>query len=80
MPRPRSEQKTARRAGDGMAEINRSLVDLFTEQARHNVQLFQALAQPTNWGKAPSSRASSCAPASSGQLSSPGAMSRSARP
>jgi hypothetical protein len=47
------EQKTARRAGEGMAEINRSLVDLLTEQAQHNVQLFQALAQPANWRKGP---------------------------
>jgi hypothetical protein len=47
------ERKTARRAGDGVAEINQSLVDLLTEQTKHNVQLFQALAQPANWGKGP---------------------------
>ena len=47
------ERKTARRAGDGVAEINQSLVDLLTEQAKHNVQLFQALAQPANWRKGP---------------------------
>ena len=48
-----AEQKTARRAGDGVAEINQSLVELLTEQTKHNVQLFQALAQPANWGKGP---------------------------
>jgi hypothetical protein len=47
-----AERKTARRAGDGVAEINQSLVELFTEQAKHNVQVLQALAQPANWGKA----------------------------
>ena len=46
-----AERKTAHRAGDGVAEINQSLVDLLTEQTKHNVQLFQALAQPANWGK-----------------------------
>jgi hypothetical protein len=46
------ERKTARCAGDGMAEINRTLVDLLAEQTRHNVQVFQALAQPANWGEA----------------------------
>ena len=45
-------QKIAGRAEAGMAEINRSLVELLNQQARHNVQLFQTLAQPTNWGKA----------------------------
>ena len=35
-----------------MTEINQSLVELLNQQARHNVQLFQTLAQPTNWGKA----------------------------
>ena len=47
------ERKTARRAGDGVAEINQSLVDLLTDQTKHNVQLFQALAQPANWRKGP---------------------------
>jgi hypothetical protein len=47
------EQKAARRAGDGVVELNRSLVELLTEQAKHNVQLFQALAQPANWRKGP---------------------------
>src|SRR3954451_9016103 len=46
------EQKTARRAGEGMTKLNQSLVDLLTEQAKHNVQVFQALAQPANWSKA----------------------------
>ena len=45
-------QNTARRAQEGMAEINQSLLDLFNEQARHNVQVLQTLAQPANWGKA----------------------------
>ena len=35
-----------------MAEINQSLLDLLNEQARHNVQVVQTLAQPANWGKA----------------------------
>jgi hypothetical protein len=48
-----AEQKTARHAVTGAAEINQSLVELLTEQTKHNVQLFQALAQPTNWGKGP---------------------------
>ena len=47
------ERKTARRAGDGVAEINQSLVELLTDQTKHNVQLFQALAQPANWRKGP---------------------------
>ena len=47
-----AERKTPYRAGDGVAEINQSLVDLLTEQTKHNVQVFQALAQPANWGKA----------------------------
>jgi hypothetical protein len=46
-------QKIAGRAEVGMTEINQSLVELLTEQTKHNVQLFQALAQPTNWGKGP---------------------------
>ena len=45
-------QTTARRAGSGMAEINQSLLDLLNEQARHNVQVLQTLAQPANWSKA----------------------------
>ena len=45
-------RKPPRRAGDGVAEINQSLVELLNEQTKHNVQLFQALAQPANWGKA----------------------------
>ena len=45
-------QKIAGRAEVGMTEINQSLVELLNQQARHNVQLFQTLAQPTNWGKA----------------------------
>jgi hypothetical protein len=48
-----AERKTARRAGDGVVELNRSLVELLTEQAKHNVQVFQALAQPANWRKGP---------------------------
>ena len=35
-----------------MAEINQDLVELLNQQAKHNVQLFQSLAQPANWGKA----------------------------
>ncbi len=35
-----------------MAEINQSLLDLLNEQTRHNVQVFQTLTQPANWGKA----------------------------
>ena len=45
-------QNTARRAQEGMAEINQSLLDLLNEQARHNVQVLQTLAQPAKWGKA----------------------------
>ena len=45
-------QNTARRAQEGMAEINQSLLDLLHEQVRHNVQVLQTLAQPANWGKA----------------------------
>ena len=45
-------RKIAGRAEVGMTEINQSLVELLNQQARHNVQLFQRLAQPTNWGKA----------------------------
>ena len=45
-------RKIAGRAEVGMTEINQSLVELLNQQARHNVQLFQTLAQPTNWGKA----------------------------
>jgi hypothetical protein len=45
-------QKLADRAEAGMTEINHSLVELLNQQARDNVQLFQTLAQPTNWGKA----------------------------
>ena len=52
MPGPRSAQKTAGRAQAGMAEINQSLLDLLNQQARHNVQVVQTLAQPSNWGKA----------------------------
>ena len=40
------------RAEVGMTEINHSLVELLNQQARDNVQLFQTLAQPTNWGNA----------------------------
>jgi hypothetical protein len=45
-------QNTARRAQEGMAEINQSLLALLNEQARHNVHVLQTLAQPANWGKA----------------------------
>ncbi len=45
-------QETAGRANAGMNEINQNLVELLNQQARHNVQLFQTLAQPSNWGKA----------------------------
>ena len=45
-------QNTARRAQEGMAETNQSLLDVLHEQARHNVQVLQTLAQPANWGKA----------------------------
>ena len=45
-------QKTAGRAQAGMNEINQNLVEILNQQARHNVQLFQTLAQPSNWGKA----------------------------
>ena len=46
------EQKTVSRAGAGMAELNRALVDLLQQQTRDNVQLVQALAQPAKWGQA----------------------------
>ena len=52
MPRPRSSRKPSRRAGAGMAELNRALLDLLHQQTRDNVQLVQALAQPANWGQA----------------------------
>ena len=45
-------QKIAERAEAGMTEVNQNLVELLTEQTKHNVQLFQTLAQPSNWGKA----------------------------
>ena len=45
-------QNTARRAQEGMAETNQSLLDVLHEQARHNVRILQTLAQPANWGKA----------------------------
>jgi hypothetical protein len=45
-------QNTVRRAQEGMAEINQSLLALLNEQARHNVHVLQTLAQPANWGKA----------------------------
>jgi hypothetical protein len=45
-------QKIAGRAGEGVAELNQSLVELLNQQAKHNVQVFQTLAQPANWGKA----------------------------
>lgn len=45
-------QETAGRANAGMNEINQNMVELLSQQARHNVQLFQTLAQPSNWGKA----------------------------
>ena len=45
-------QNSARRAQEGMVEINQSLLALLNEQARHNVQVLQTLAQPANWGKA----------------------------
>jgi hypothetical protein len=45
-------QEVAGHAGAGVAEVNQSPVELLNQQARHNVQLFQALAQPTNRGKA----------------------------
>jgi hypothetical protein len=45
-------QNTARRAQEGMAEINQRLLDVLHEQDRHNVQVLQTLAQPANWGKA----------------------------
>ena len=47
-----AERRAAHRAGGGVAEINQSLVELLNQQAKHNVQVFQALAQPANWGKA----------------------------
>lgn len=45
-------QNTARRAQEGMAEVNQSLLELLNEQARHNVQVLQTLAQPAKWSKA----------------------------
>ena len=45
-------QNTARRAQEGVTEINQSLLDMLNEQARHNVQVVRTLAQPANWGKA----------------------------
>jgi hypothetical protein len=46
------EQETVSRAGAGMAELNRELLDLLHQQTRDNVQLVQALAQPAKWGQA----------------------------
>jgi hypothetical protein len=46
------EQKTVSRAGAGVAELNRELLDLLHQQTRDNVQLVQALAQPAKWGQA----------------------------
>lgn len=45
-------RQSAPRAGQGVAEIAESLVDLITEQTRHNVEHFQALSHPTNWSHA----------------------------
>ena len=45
-------QNTARRAQEGVTEINQSLLDLLNKQARHNVHVVQTLAQPANWAKA----------------------------
>ena len=45
-------QNTARRAQEGMAEINQSLLDVLHEQARHNVHVLRTLTQPASWGKA----------------------------
>ena len=47
-----AEQETVRHAGAGMAGLNRELLDLLHQQARDNVQLVQALAQPAKWGQA----------------------------
>ena len=52
MPGPRWGRRPPERAQAGMTEINQNLVELLNEQARHNVQVFQTLAQPSNWGKA----------------------------
>ena len=35
-----------------MAEISRSLMKLFNEQSRANVELVQALSQPAKWSQA----------------------------
>ena len=45
-------QKTVRPRRCRHGRDQPGLMELFTEQARHNVQLFQTLAQPANWGKA----------------------------
>ena len=44
-------EKLAEHAQAGATEVNQNLVQLITEQTKHNIQLFQALAQPSNWGK-----------------------------
>ena len=46
------ERKTVRRAGEGMAEFSQELMEVITEQTRDNALIFQALAQPANWGQA----------------------------
>lgn len=45
-------EKLAERAKADVSKVNQNLLQLLTEQTRHNVQLLQTLAQPSNWGKA----------------------------
>ena len=46
------ERTTVRHTSAGMAEISRSLMNLFSEQSRANVELVQALSQPAKWSQA----------------------------
>ena len=74
------EQKTVSRAGAGMAELNRGLLDLSTSRPATTSSWSRRWPSRPSRARPPSCRASSCVPASSGRLSSPSAMSRSARP
>jgi hypothetical protein len=40
---------TARRSAEGAAEVSQALAELAREQARHNVEAFQALTRTVNW-------------------------------
>ena len=39
----------ARRSAEGAAEVSQALAELAREQARHNVEAFQALTRTVNW-------------------------------